>query len=181
MDQDSSMSFQKIVLITAVVILVITLTVIGYMMYYAEQSKTYPPSYSACPDLWDLSGANICTNTALSSGYFNNIGSFITDVSCGLTGSTGSPNLCSDITNWSPESGSLCASNWVQGNSANGLDNTNCYLLASQGTTAITTKSGISPVKTYKVPNTVSHKLVSSLGDNVSWARTYGIAWDGLN
>ena len=174
MDEDTSMSFQKIVLITAVVILIITLTIIGYMMYYAEQNKTYPPSYSSCPDLWDLSGTNICTNT-VSNGYFNNIGSFITDISCGLTGSINdSFNLCSNITGWT---GSACPPNWVQGNRANGLDNKNCYLMASQGILPIPVSTGTP----YQVPSTLSHTLVPSLGDNVSWAKTYGITWDGLN
>ena len=48
MDEDTSMSFQKIVLITAVVILIITLTIIGYMMYYAEQNKTFSFPHKTC-------------------------------------------------------------------------------------------------------------------------------------
>jgi hypothetical protein len=162
MDQDSSMSFQKTVLVIAIIALILTLSVIGYMMYYSAQSKTYPPTYSTCPDMWGLTGSNICTNTVIS-GSFSNIGSFITDVSCSLTGS------CSSMVGWNGATG-MCDSRWVQGNSANGLDNKNCYLLASS-----VSNEG------YSAPTTVQHTLVPSLGENVDWARKYDIAWDGLN
>jgi hypothetical protein len=161
MDQDSSMSFQKIVIVIAIIALILTLSVIGYMMYYSAQNKPYPPTYSTCPDMWGLTGSNICTNTAIG-GSFSNIGSFITDVSCSLTSG------CTGLSGWNGKDGD-CDSRWVQGNSANGLDNKNCYLLAkSVGTD-------------YSTPTTVQHTLASSLGDNVNWAQTYGITWDGLN
>jgi len=161
MDQDSPMSFQKTIIVIAIIVLIITLSVIGYMMYYTEQSKTYPPTYSACPDMWGLTGTNTCTNTAIS-GSFSNIGSFITDVSCSLI--TG----CTSISGWNGQDGD-CDSRWVQGNSTNGLDKRKCYLLAS------------SVGADYPTPTTVQHTLASSLGDNVNWAQTYGITWDGLN
>lgn len=163
MDQDSStMSFQKIVLVVAIIALILTLSVIGYMMYYSSQSKTYPPTYSTCPDLWGLTGTNICTNTAVG-GSFSNVGSFITDVSCSLNDS------CSTIDGWKGST-DMCDSHWVQGNSANGLDSNNCYLLANSVGTG-----------NYSEPTTIQHTLVPSLGDNVNWAQTYGITWDGLN
>jgi len=168
MEQDSSMSFQKIVLVIAIIALILTLSVIGYMMYYAAQSKTYPPTYSICPDMWDLSGANTCTNVANYSGFFSNVGSFITDISCSLL--TDSTNLCSKISGWSGGT-TTCDTNWAQGNSANRLDSKNCYLLAN----------GTSQSGAYKIPNTIQHTLAPSLGDNVSWAQMYGITWDGLN
>ena len=161
MDQESSMSFQKIVLVIAIIALILTLSVIGYMMYYSAQSKPYPPTYSTCPDQWGLTGSNICTNTAIS-GSFSNIGSFITDVSCSLTAG------CRSTPGWAGATG-VCDSRWIQGNSANGLDSSNCYLLAK------------SVGNGYNVPTTVKHTLGSSLGDNVNWAQTYGITWDGLN
>jgi hypothetical protein len=173
MEQESSMSFQKIVLVIAIIALILTISVIGYMMYYSAQSKPYPPSYPACPDMWDLTGTNVCTNTASSAGYFSNVGSFLTDISCSLT--SDSPNLCNGITNW----GSI-SSNWVQGNSANKRDASNNYLMASFGTTGITRTGGGGTV-VYKIPDKISHTLVSSLSDNVDWAKAYGITWDGLN
>jgi hypothetical protein len=169
MEQESSMSFQKIVLVIAIIALILTISVIGYMMYYSAQSKPYPPSYPACPDMWGLTGTNVCTNTASPDGYFSNVGSFLTDISCSLTGQT---NGCTGITNWADAS-----FNWVQGNSANKLDASNNYLMASFGTASITRGGGGS----YQIPNTISHTLVSSLSDNVNWAKAYGITWDGLN
>lgn len=168
MDQDSSMSFQKTVLVIAIIALILTLSVIGYMMYYSAQSKTYPPTYSTCPDMWGLTGTNTCTNVANASGFFSNVGSFITDISCSLAGPT---NLCSSISGWGG-GGTTCDTKWAQGNSANRLDPKNCYLLALNGT---------SPVSNYQIPSTIQHTLVPSLGDNVSWAQMYGITWDGLN
>jgi hypothetical protein len=162
MEQESTMSFQKIVLVIAIIALILTLSVIGYMMYYSAQNKPYPPSYSNCPDLWGLTGTNICTNSIGSGGSFSNIGSFITDVSCSLLSG------CTSTAGWSGVNGN-CDSRWVQGNSTNGLDKNNCYLLAS------------SVGADYSTPTTVKHKLASSLDDNVNWAQTYGITWDGLN
>ena len=167
--ESSSMSFQKIVLVIAIIALILTISVIGYMMYYSAQSKPYPPSYPACPDLWGLTGTNVCTNTAVS-GKFSNVGSFLTDISCSLIG----PNTCSGITKWADIS-----SNWVQGNSANKLDASNNYLMASFGTTTQLTRT--EGGNTYQIPATISHTLVSSLSDNVDWAKAYGITWDGLN
>ena len=160
MEQDSSMSFQKTVLVIAIIALMLTLSVIGYMMYYSAQSKTYPPTYSTCPDMWGLTGTNTCTNSVVN-GSFSNVGSFITDISCSILSVN---NQCSSLSRWSDLS-----FNWVQGNSANGLDPNNKYLLAN------------SVGNGYIAPTTVQHTLVSSLGGNVNWARTYGITWDGLN
>jgi hypothetical protein len=52
MDSSESMSFQKVVLIVAIIALILVLSFIGYMMYYTEQSKPYPPTDGAsrCPD-----------------------------------------------------------------------------------------------------------------------------------
>ena len=174
--ESSSMSFQKIVLVIAIIALILTISVIGYMMYYSAQSKPYPPSYPACPDLWDLSGTNICTNTAVS-GKFSNVGSFLTDISCSLI--SNDLNDCVRIKNGTSLFWADISSNWVQGNSANKLDASNNYLMASFGTTTQLTRTGGG--NTYQIPGTISHTLVSSLSDNVDWAKAYGITWDGLN
>jgi hypothetical protein len=129
------MSFQKIVLIVAIIALILMLSVIGYMMYYSSQNQPFPPieGTQRCPDGWTDAGAN-CTNAASSSGMFSNVGSFLTDVSCNISGASNSPNACINIVGLYDR---ICKSQWVQGNVTNGKDPSNCYLLASQGTTAI--------------------------------------------
>tara|TARA_Y100000592_G_C5349406_1_gene258130 strand:+ start:168 stop:518 length:351 start_codon:yes stop_codon:yes gene_type:complete len=57
------MSFQKIVVIIAIVILILLLTWIGYAMYKNQHSGKWPPVNSACPDYWDAGESNKCTNT----------------------------------------------------------------------------------------------------------------------
>ena len=57
-------SFQKIVLITAIVILILSLVVIGIILK-SNKGQTWPPSVPECPDWWlaDGSGNNgVCTN-----------------------------------------------------------------------------------------------------------------------
>ena len=57
-------TFQKIILIIAIVILIIALVFIGLALSYA-QDNTWPPMVPECPDYWlvDGSGNNTkCTN-----------------------------------------------------------------------------------------------------------------------
>ena len=180
MDSESSMSFQKIVLIVAIIALILMLSVIGYMMYYSSQNQPFPPieGTQRCPDYWDLSGAN-CTNAALS-GMFSNIGSFITDVSCSLY-SINHDLSCATITHLETASGaSGCVDeNWVRGNVTNGLSQDNCYLLGSFGATANFTKLGNRANNVSM--NTVLTYKTQTLEKDVDWAKKYGITWDGYN
>ena len=48
------MTFQKTVLIIAVIILILTLSMIGYMLWKAKGSTRYPPEISMCPDFWEV-------------------------------------------------------------------------------------------------------------------------------
>lgn len=45
-------SFQKIVLTTAVVILIITLVIIGIALRASKKNMTWPPVLGDCPDYW---------------------------------------------------------------------------------------------------------------------------------
>lgn len=56
------MSFQRIVINVAIVILIIMLLFIGYAMYKAKTNATYPPEISQCPDYWKVVGENSCKN-----------------------------------------------------------------------------------------------------------------------
>ena len=134
MDSSESMSFQKVVLIVAIIALILVLSFIGYMMYYAEQSKPFPhiDNVLQCPDKWTNDGTTKCKNNADSnSGMFSNIGSFIrSDISCHPASD------CLAIVGFD-NSGTCSNKNWVQGNVSNGLDSNFCYLLGSWGTVEI--------------------------------------------
>ena len=49
-------SFQKIVLLFAIVILIIALVVIGITLAYYRKSN-WPPNVAACPDWWVMDGS----------------------------------------------------------------------------------------------------------------------------
>jgi hypothetical protein len=100
----------------------------------------------------------------------NNIGSFILeDRYCGLTGivQTNCPNYTSKdgLNNFIIHSYTGCTGPYTLGNVSNGLPSTNCYLLASgyMGSQI-----------------DISHNI-TTLSKDVSWAKKYGITWDGFN
>lgn len=45
-------TFQLIVIITALCLLIISLLVIGFIMYKSKFNKKYPPVVADCPDYW---------------------------------------------------------------------------------------------------------------------------------
>ena len=45
-------SFMKTLIMVFSIILVISLTIIGLVMYYDKHKYTFPPKVSACPDYW---------------------------------------------------------------------------------------------------------------------------------
>ena len=65
--------FNKIVLIIATIVLIISLLILGYFLNVALLNDTYPPVISECPDYWDLSlnslGEKECINVStINSG-----------------------------------------------------------------------------------------------------------------
>ena len=60
-----AMSFQKIVLIIAVILLILTLVIIGVALHNAKSDESWPPLTGDCPDYWvDLAGTGEkCVNT----------------------------------------------------------------------------------------------------------------------
>ena len=57
--------FQKIILLIATIILIISLLFIGYALHRSSASTSWPPLVPDCPDYWNIdgSGNNItCTN-----------------------------------------------------------------------------------------------------------------------
>lgn len=49
--------FQKIVLYSAIIILIISLVIIGISLSYAKDNNTWPPTVSQCPDYWSIDGS----------------------------------------------------------------------------------------------------------------------------
>jgi hypothetical protein len=165
-------SFQQIVIIVAVILLIATSITIGYMMYSVDKLKPWPPSSNPCPDGWTYDEvSNKCGSTGI------NVGSMITDISCSLTGQTGDSKHCGQlgITSWTDFSS--CIDGWVQGNSANFRDPSSCYMLANVSTQNIPTKyAGASYTYTPKLSYTPS----TMMQENIDWASAFDISWDGL-
>ena len=58
-------SFQKIVLITAIVVLIIALIFIGVALSSSNSTAQWPPMVPSCPDYWQIDGSGTnttCTN-----------------------------------------------------------------------------------------------------------------------
>jgi len=163
------LSFQQIVIIVAVILLIITSSVIGYMMYSVDKLKPWPPASNPCPDGWthDISN-NKCTSTG------TNVGSMITDISCGLAGSS---LLCA--TKYGAGAGftnnDRCIDGWVQGNSANLRDVSSCYMLANS-----TNKPSGFFTSGSLLTTSLTYTPSSTMQDNVDWAKAFDISWDGL-
>lgn len=197
-------SFQQTVIIIAIVILIITLAVIGYMMNSVEKMKPWPPSYNTCPDGWTYNDAT--QQCEMKSNPLKNVGSLITDISCGLTRTDGYVNCDKQGFDWGDVT--KCVSGWVQGNSANARDPSNCYMLASVsdaykplnhckvGEAGCIDESGAcvkgtkgtsgnqDPKFCYtsdkKTATSFEYKPSSTLEENMNWAKSYGVSWDGL-
>ena len=56
-------SFQKIILLVAVIVLIITLVFIGITLSYSKSSQVWPPMVPECPDYWTVDASSICINT----------------------------------------------------------------------------------------------------------------------
>ena len=66
--------FQKIVLFTAIIILLLSLVIIGFALTSKKSSTTWPPTVADCPDYWllDGSGSNTrCINLQDLGTCFN--------------------------------------------------------------------------------------------------------------
>ena len=176
----NNMSFQKIVLIVAIVILILTLSVIGYMMYTTARNTTFPPltGTQRCPDKWTFAD-NKCKNKIGSTSSGLNLGTFITDIKCVNRGTTTCTN--DYMPGWTATSKD-CSGGWVQGNITNGLDVSSCYMLASSALGGNTIKYGSTVNNNNDITGNIydiSYNLKPSLSDNIQWAKTYGLSWDG--
>ena len=169
MESQSGMSFQKIVIIVAVVLLIITLTVIGYMLKEAIQSQPLIKNLQLCPDLWTRNGDDCQSAKNANDNTYPNAGNFIiSDVNCGIAAMT-SGSIEADTCFGS---GNIYDSTkWVQGNDSNQLESDKIYLLASGSSS-------------YAGPTTLPTDITytpASYEANQKWAKAYNISWDGVN
>ena len=160
------LSFQQTVIIVAVILLIVTLTVIGYMMNSIDKLKPWPPASNQCPDGWTY---NESTKKCGSTGI--NVGSMITDLSCGLFGSLTMPSPQNCMTKYNgvfSSDTSGCMAGWVQGNASNFRDLSSCYMLAN----STNRPASYSPNLSY-IPSSI-------MQENIDWAKAFDISWDGL-
>ena len=94
-------SFQKFVLFSAIITLIITLVIIGIALSYKKAKITWPPMVPACPDYWigDGSGNNSkCVNVQDLGTCSAQSGSSHQVMDFGTSTYTGSNGLCSKYT-----------------------------------------------------------------------------------
>ena len=102
-------SFETIVLIIAVIILIICLTGVGVAIYFNKYSTVFPPISATCPDGYTTSSANtnssktICTNSNLPSSIPQSCGS----IQVNSPQYTGKNGLCQKY-KWTQ----LCHASW---------------------------------------------------------------------
>lgn len=60
------MSFQKIILVIAIILLIITLVMFGIAIHNFKRDEKFPPVQAVCPDYWkaerDEKGETLCEN-----------------------------------------------------------------------------------------------------------------------
>ncbi len=55
------MRFQSLVIVIAIILLISSLTFIGYALYSNKSDQQFPPVQATCPDYWVAEGTN-CIN-----------------------------------------------------------------------------------------------------------------------
>jgi hypothetical protein len=59
----STLNFQRIVIIIAILMLIVTMIFIGYALYnQSTASGAWPPEAPKCPDFWTVGTDGTCTN-----------------------------------------------------------------------------------------------------------------------
>lgn len=179
MESQSGMSFQKIVIIVAVVLLVITLTVIGYMLKEAIQSQPLIKNLQLCPDLWTRNGDDCQSAKNANDNTYPNAGNFIISVVNCDKGVMGAPSGSTEADTCFGTGKVYDSAQWVQGNDSNGLDPEKIYLLASALLESPSSQK-IGSSKLNALPTDITY-TPASYEANQKWAKAYNISWDGVN
>ena len=71
----SSLNFQRIVILIAIIMLIASMVFIGHALYKQSTDVTWPPKIPKCPDYWTLNDNGTCTkpNPTLASCEYNGI------------------------------------------------------------------------------------------------------------
>lgn len=71
----SSLNFQRIVILIAIVMLIASMVFIGHALYKQSTDVTWPPKIPKCPDYWTQNANGTCTkpNPTLASCEYNGI------------------------------------------------------------------------------------------------------------
>jgi hypothetical protein len=108
------MTFQMIVLWTAVLIFIATLGFFGYSIYVSQYNISWPPSISDCPDYWKVSSDGLkCNyngyNKCLTANEITTPTSFVISAYPSLCDKYdyASKTTCQPSFNWSGVSNSL--------------------------------------------------------------------------
>jgi hypothetical protein len=56
----SSFNFQRIVILIAIIMLIVSMVFIGHALYKQSTDVTWPPKTPKCPDYWTLNSSNKC-------------------------------------------------------------------------------------------------------------------------
>lgn len=56
----SRFNFQRIVIMIAIVLLIVSMVFIGHALYKQSTDVTWPPKTPKCPDYWTLNSSNKC-------------------------------------------------------------------------------------------------------------------------
>jgi hypothetical protein len=69
----SSFNFQRIVILIAIIMLILSMVFIGYALYKQSTDVSWPPKIPKCPDYWTLNAEGKCTNPANVPCEYNGI------------------------------------------------------------------------------------------------------------
>lgn len=58
----SSFNFQRIVILIAIVLLIVSMVFIGHALYKQSTDVSWPPKIPKCPDYWTIDASGNCTN-----------------------------------------------------------------------------------------------------------------------
>ena len=68
----STLNFQRIVIIIAIIMLIVTMIFIGYALYnQSTASGAWPPEAPKCPDFWTVTANKDGTTSCKNTGNFN--------------------------------------------------------------------------------------------------------------
>jgi hypothetical protein len=99
-------SFQKYVLLIAIVILIIALVIIGFALSYSK-AQNWPPLVPSCPDYWEIDGSGnntTCTNVQDLGTCPSNTGNQHLVMNFNSSNFTGANGLCAKY-NWATNCG----------------------------------------------------------------------------